>query len=502
MQKNVLDYLYETVQVKPDKVAFASDTESFTFQNVKDTSDAIASFLAGRDIYKKPVIVFMRRAPHEIVTFLGVIAAGNFYVAIDEEMPASRIDLILDNTQSPLIICDADLLETARGFNFSGDIVTYDDVVKTEVDLPALASIYEKQLDTDPIYIVFTSGSTGVPKGVVGSHRAVIDYADQLSATLGFSEDTVFGSQAPLYFDACFKDVFPTLKFGATAYIIPKPLFMTPLNLVEYLNEKKINTLCWVVSALTMISAFGTFKKVLPEYVHTIAFVGEVFPIKQFNRWKEALPNTSFTNLYGPTEGTGVCCFYRVEREFELDEAIPIGKPFANTEVLLLKDRKELAGPGEAGEICIRGTSLTLGYYNNPEKTAESFIVNPLNKAYPEIIYCTGDIGKYNEDGDLTFVSRSDFQIKHMGHRIELGEIEVNVNRVEEIKFSGCIYDKEKGKIVLFYVGDISEGDLTAELRLKLPRYMLPNKIIKLDEMPLTPNGKTDRVTLAKMYEG
>ena len=276
---------------------------------------------------------------------------------------------------------------------------------------------------------------------------------------------------------------------------------MLPIKLVEFLNEHKVNTICWVVSALTMISAFGTFKKVKPEYLHTIAFGSEVFPIKQFHIWREALPKAKFANLYGPTEGTGMCCYYKVERDFALDEVIPIGRPFKNTEIILLKDRKERAKAGEEGEICIRGTSITLGYYNNPEKTAESYIQNPLNTAYPELLYCTGDLGKYNEEGQLVFVSRKDFQIKHMGHRIELGEIEANVNMLEKIKFTGCIYDSEKGKIVLYYVGDLSEKKLTTELKQKLPRYMLPNLIIKLEQMPLTANGKIDRVSLKKMYQ-
>ena len=153
------------------------------------------------------------------------------------------------------------------------------------------------------------------------------------------------------------------------------------------------------------------------------------------------------------------------------------------------------------GEICIRGTSITLGYYNNFEKTNEVFVQNPLNTAYPELIYRTGDLGRYNEYGELVFVSRKDYQIKHMGHRIELGEIEVNVNMLEEIKLSGCIYDETRGKIVLFYVGSLSEKDLAVVLKDKLPRYMLPNRMISLEEMPLTANGKIDRVTLKKMYQ-
>jgi amino acid adenylation domain-containing protein len=371
-------------------------------------------------------------------------------------------------------------------------------VSQSEIDDEALDAIRDRQLDTDPIYIVFTSGSTGIPKGVVACHRSVIDYIENLSDVLGFNEDTRFANQTPLYFDACLKELYPTLKFGATTYIVPKSLFMFPIKLVEFLNEYKINTVCWVVSALTMISSLKTFDKVVPQYLHTIAFGSEVFPIKQFHLWKETLPDARFVNLYGPTECTGMCCYYNVNRDFALDEVMPVGRPFHNTEILLLNEKNERAKTGEVGEICVRGTSLTLGYYHNFEKTNEAFVQNPLNDRYPELIYRTGDLGKYNEFGELVFVSRKDYQIKHMGHRIELGEIEVNVNMLDGISTSCCVYNKEKGKIVLFYVGELEVKDLVTILKDKLPRYMIPNRVERLEVMPLTANGKLDRVALAK----
>ena len=501
MQNHVLDYLNDIVLRKPEKIAFANETEGMTFKEVYDQSRSVGTYLYKKGIYRKPVVVFMNKHPKEVTAFFGVITGGNYYVPIDEEMPASRIQLILENVQSPLIICDQETYEVATTFDFAGDIVLYDEISATPVCDEALAEIHAKTIDTDCIYIVFTSGSTGVPKGVAACHRSVIDYIEQLSETLEFNEDTVFGNQTPLYFDACLKELYPTLKFGATTYFIPRSLFMMPVKLVEFLNEHQINTICWVVSALTMISAFGTFKMVTPKYLNNIAFGSEVFPIKQFNLWKSVLPEAKFTNLYGPTEGTGMCCFYKVNREFELDEAIPIGRPFKNTEIILLNEKNERAAEGEVGEICIRGTSLTLGYYNNFEKTNEVFVQNPLNTAYPELIYRTGDLGKLNERGELVFVSRKDYQIKHMGHRIELGEIEANVNMLDGVNLSGCIYDNVKGKIVLYYVGDLTDKEVTTILKDKLPRYMIPNRIIRLEEMPLTANGKIDRVTLKKKYQ-
>ena len=501
MHRNILDDLNRTAREKPEKLAFSDGVTGLTFGELHRQSRAIGTFLHQRGIYRKPVVIFMEKSPQEVAAFFGVVAGGCFYVPIDAEMPGGRIQLILDNVRSPLVICDEHTLETARSFQLEGaEAVLYADIADTEPDAGALDAIYDRAIDTDPIYIVFTSGSTGVPKGVAACHRSVLDYVEQLSETLGFDEDTVFGSQTPLYFDACLKEVYSTIKHGATTYLIPRNLFSIPVALVEYLNEHGINTLCWVVSALTMISAFGTFEVVKPKYLRTIAFGSEVFPIKQLRLWREALPEASFTNLYGPTEGTGMCCYYHVDREFREGEAIPIGRPFPNREILLLTEDGKPAGPGQEGEICIRGTALTLGYYNDPERTAQSFVQNPLQTAYPELIYKTGDMGRYNEAGELVFVSRKDYQIKHMGHRVELGEVEANVSMLPGVRMSACIYDEKRGKIVLYYVGDPAERELTEALKTKLPRYMLPNRLIRLDRLPQTPNGKLDRVALKKMY--
>lgn len=498
MQNHVLDYLDNIITKCPDKVAFANDKEELTFRDVYDKTHSIGSYLHKQGIYKEPVIVFMNKHPKTVTAFFGVIEGGCFYVPIDEQMPAARINLILENVKPRLMICDDKTIKKAETFDTTAKAVLYEDIADTEVNEKALVEIRERAIDTDPIYIVFTSGSTGVPKGVAACHRSVLDYIEQLSEVLKFDENTVFGNQTPLYFDACLKELYPTLKFGATTYLIPKGHFMMPIKLVEFLNEKKINTVCWVVSALTMISSLQTFDTVIPKYLKTIAFGSEVFPVKQFNLWKTTLPEADFVNLYGPTEGTGMCCYYRADRLFEEGESIPIGRPFKNTEIMLLDENNKLA---DTGELCIRGTSVTLGYYNNPQKTAEAFVQNPLNSAYPELIYRTGDIATRNEAGELVFVSRKDYQIKHMGHRIELGEIEANVNALQNIQTCACVYSKLDEKIVLYYVGDKDKATLIKELREKLPRYMIPNELEKLQTMLFTPNGKIDRKALLVKYE-
>lgn len=286
---NVLEYLENTVKRVPDKTAYANENMEMTFGEVYHDSRAIGSYLANNNYYKEPVVVFMKKHPHAITAFYGCVYGGCYYVPIDDEMPEFRIRLIFENLHPRVMICDDTTINAVEKFDYNGEILLYDHVRKNEISDELLFGIRDRQLDTDPIYIVFTSGSTGVPKGVVACHRSVIDYIENLSEVLRFNENTRFANQTPLYFDACLKELYPTLKFGATTYIVPKSLFMFPIKLVEFLNEYKINTVCWVVSALTMISAFKTFNKIKPEYLHTIAF-GKLVLIKaptEYPYWYE-----------------------------------------------------------------------------------------------------------------------------------------------------------------------------------------------------------------------
>ena len=290
----------------------------------------------------------------------------------------------------------------------------------------------------------------------------------------------------------------PTLKLGATTYFAPKMLFSFPIKLIEFLDEHKINTICWVVSALVQISSLGALEKYVPKYLTTVCFGSELFPRKQYDLWRNALPEARFFNLYGPTEATGMSCYWAADRELAEEEPIPIGRPFDNTDIILLDDKDKSA---DEGEICIRGTCVTMGYYNDPEKTQAVFVQNPLNKAYGERIYRTGDLGRYNERGELVFLCRKDSQIKHMGHRIELGEIESAALKNDLVKQACCVYDNNDKRIVVFFVGECDEKSLLKHLSELLPRYMLPAEIQKLDAMPFTPNGKIDRKGLRERAE-
>ena len=495
MQKNILTYLEETAARLPDKLAFSTGKEGMTFSELQRESAAIGSRLIGEGASDEAILIFMDKHPRTLAAFFGAIYSGCFYVCLDEKMPEARMRAIIENLSPRFLISDKKNIKKAEALGIERTYL-YDDICSCAVDREALLSVRERQCDTDPIYVVFTSGSTGIPKGVVACHRSVVDYTEALCKALPFSEDTVFGNQTPLYFDAPLKEIMPTLKLGATTYFIPKVNFSFPVRLIEYLNEYKINTICWVVSALTQISSLGALDTALPRYLHTVCFGSEVFPRRQYDKWREALPDARFFNLYGPTEATGMSCYWEAARTLSADEPIPVGRPFDNTDIILLTDEDRRAEGGETGEICIRGTCLTMGYYNNPEKTAEAFCQNPLRKAFPELIYRTGDIGRYNEYGELCFVCRKDNQIKHMGHRIELGEIEAASQKCVGVRRSACVYDGEGRRIALFYVGEVSETDLASALVEYLPRYMLPSILVKLEELPLTDNGKTDRRTL------
>jgi len=499
MQTNILEYLEATAPRLPDKVAYSDGSDDMTFSALYSSARSVGSALAASGYRREPIAILMKKHPTEIAAFYGCVYAGCFYVPLDIDMPVSRIELILKSVGARAMIVDAKGSAIAQKLGFEGAILSYAALSAHPVNEVALAEIRQGQIDTDPIYVVFTSGSTGVPKGVVACHRSVIDYVEALCPALGFSEQTVFANQTPLFFDAPLKELMPVIKYGATAYLVPKKYFAFPMSLCDFLNEHKVNTVCWVVSALTMISSMGLLETNPPKYLTTVAFGSEVFPTRQYQLWREALPHAEFFNLYGPTEATGMSCVWHATRELEEGEPIPVGRPFRNTGLMLVKEDGTEAGKGETGEIYLRGTCVTMGYYNNPERTAEAFVQNPLQSAYPEVVYRTGDLGYVNAHGELVFVCRRDAQIKHMGHRIELGEIEAAAHRCTSVSRACCLYDAEASKIKLFYVGEIDAEALSAHLRTHLPKYMLPSVCQRLDRMPLTPNGKLDRRALREL---
>lgn len=497
--KNILEFLENTAPKFGGKTAFADETESLSFTELLSLSKAGGSLLAGRGIYRQPVAVFMDKAPRTIAAFFAVMYAGCCYVPLERSMPRHRLRMILQRLEPQAIICDEASAGLASELGWGDKLISCAELFAAEVNEEALAGIRAKCIDTDPAYIVFTSGSTGVPKGVTACHRSVIDYANALCPVIGAAEDSRFAMQVPLYVDACMKEVLSVIKCGSTAFLMQQSLFMSPLRVLDFLNRHDINTVCWVASALTLVSGLGAFEEGRPEYLRTVCFGSEVFPVKQLHLWQRACPGARFINLYGPTEATGMSFYFVVDRDFAEGEPIPVGRPFDNTDFLLLREDDTEAPAGETGEICIRGTAVSLGYFDDPERTAAVFTQNPLNSHYPETIYRTGDLGRLNERGELVFISRKDSQIKNMGHRIELGEIESCACLCEGVESACCLFIKEKSKLYLYYMGAADEKSVQRRLRAELPRYMVPSGLYRMEILPLLPNGKIDRNSLMNM---
>ncbi len=497
MKANVTYWLDETAARFPDKTAYADENKEITFSELRAQARAIASELTQRGLFKKPVAIFLEKGVDVLVSFMGAAYSCNFYSPIDVDMPGSRVNKILEVLEPAVVITTGTLREVFSAYDYKGEFLLLEEVLVSDVQDDALEAARGKGIDTDLLYVLFTSGSTGVPKGVTINHRAVIDYIDWVTETFDITEKDSFGNQAPFYFDNSILDIYSTLKTGATTYIIPKTLFAQPVLLLEYLKEKKINTIFWVPSALIVVAKLKAFKNVdLSDTLRRVLFCGEVMPNKQLNVWRRFLPDVQYANLYGPTEITDACTYYIVDREFSDEEPLPIGFPMLNTDILVLNEKNEPVTGEEAGELCVRGTSLSMGYYKNPEKTKEAFVQNPLNQAVPELIYRTGDVVKYNERGEIIYLSRKDFQIKHMGHRIELGEIETAVSSLPEISLNCCLYDEKRQKIVLFIEEELEKAYINEKISHLVPEYMLPNKVVRVEKMPINANGKIDRVKL------
>lgn len=515
---NILELLERSAERFPDRPAFGDPEKDITFRELVRKARAAGELLAADVPSESPVAFYLEKSVDAVTAMFGAVYAGGFYSFIDVRQPAARAQKVLDVLEPAVLITDEENAEKAEELSFGGRRILLKDLLEQAGRTlsgqkeplpplsPVLARIRSTMTDTAPLYVNFTSGSTGTPKGVAVCHRSVIEFIAHFAPLFQVTEEDIFGNQAPFDFDVSVKDIYSGLYTGAKVQIIPREYFSNPTQLMDYLCEKKTTILIWAVSAMCFVSIMNALDYRIPETVRAVGFSGEVMPIKQLNVWKKYLPDAMYVNLYGPTEITCNCTYYVLDpgKEYGLEEVIPAGTAFENEKVFLLDEENQEVDPSDLsgeGEICVGGTCVALGYYRDPERTAAAFVQNPLNDRYPERIYRTGDIGRYDADGNLVYVSRKDFQIKHLGHRIELGEVEADTMARDGVSRACCIYDAKKKRLILFYTGERDKKDLEKELKEILPPFMVPNKTIRLEEMPLNKNGKIDRHALEAIYQ-
>ena len=501
MKINLIEYFEETYKEKANKIAVIQGDKEVTFQELAVCAKSIAQQLIelSKD-FNKPVAVYLPKSIDTVVADLGITYSGNIYMNLDVKTPVERTFNILKTIEPLAIITTSTLFSKLESDFPSGiDILVIDKLEHTKYEDKVLQSRLSNLIDTDPYCIINTSGSTGTPKGVVLNHKSFIDFTEWATETLKFGKDEIIGSLSPSVFDIYSHELCMLMSLGSTMVLLPDNLSAFPYKILEILKERKVTYLFWVPTIMVNIANMDLLSKIELPDLKIVWFAGEVFPTKQFNYWNSKLNNTMFVNLYGPIEITLDCTYYIVNRKFNDDEPLPIGIPCRNTSILILNEKNQLCKVDEEGELCVRGTSLAMGYYNNPEKTAAAFTQNPLNTKYPETIYRTGDVALWGKDGNIYFKGRRDTLIKHLGYRIELAEIEHIIVNTLKLVTNGCVvYNKNDKEIILFYENttEITAAEFRKSIGSSLPKYMIPVKYIYLEKMPMNTNGKIDRLYL------
>ena len=505
MKINLIELFEQTANSYPQKIAVIDKDREITFSVLRRMAMQLAMKIGDLAVgQNNPIAVFLDKSIESVYSDLGIIYAGDFYMNLDIKTPAERIRNILQLVEPAVIISTSRQIKPiAEIIPASIQVILLDETDWTiPADEQAVLRMSEGIIDTDPSCIINTSGSTGTPKGVVLNHKSFFDFIEWAIDTFHFGDDLVMGSLSPIVFDIYSFELCMLMAKASTLVVLPAHLAAFPAKILEVLEQHKVNFLFWVPTIMVNIANMDLLSTFKLENLRTVWFAGEVFPTKQFNYWHHQLPQVTFANLYGPIEITLDCTYYIINKEIPDEQPLPIGYPCRNTDILILDDEDRLVtDPEVEGELCVRGTSLAMGYYNNPEKTAAAFVQNPLNKAYPEVIYRTGDIVCYDAEGLIMFKGRKDNIVKHLGYRTDLGEIEhVIINTLKLVK-NGCIvYNQAEKQITLFYESEqeIPASEFRMQIGKVLPKYMIPTAFYHLEQLQRNANGKIDRLFYKK----
>ena len=503
MTRLAADYLVRIKDRFPDRVAVVEGDRRITFRELWDRSVHLGVWIRESfGVESTPVVVAIPLGIDAVVALLGVQLSGNIYVPLDVESPQARRDRALATLGQHLLLERTDSAYRVAGRDYTFSEPASDEererLERTVVDT------LSRRRGSEPLYIMFTSGTTGVPKGVTISNASLIDYIEWAVDTYDVTEMEIIGNQAPLHFDNSCLDLYLMLATGCCLHVLQPGHFLFVPTLMDYLREHEINFIFFVPSVLANVATLDLLSEYELPRLKKILFAGEAMPLGTLRYLHQKLPHATLSNLYGPTEATVDCIYWTFGDEIERIQEVPIGVPCTNARIVFLDDEgRVVQEPDEVAEICVGGPGVALGYWNSPAETRGAFVQNPASPGERDIIYKTGDLGYTSaRDGLIYIVGRKDDQIKHMGHRIELGEIESAVMRLPQVTQCNAQYDRDRRLIVTFY--STTDGkertDLAQRLADELPRYMMPHVFIPCASIPVTSSGKVDRKALWSQY--
>lgn len=513
--------LSESARKYPDRKAVSYQDRSITYWELEETSNKLAGTLLDIGVRKGDRVgIYMPKMISSLVAIFGILKAGGTYVPIAPDAPAKRLEYLIRHCAIKHIIsvgskvgrlasafptgCPIEkivLAETGPSANtLPVEYVRWETVLNSGHIRPPALNI----IDRDLAYILYTSGSTGDPKGVMISHLNSLTFVNWAQEFFSLRKEDKVASYAPLHFDLSVFDIFAAIKAGACVTIVPDSLASFPFRLAEFIEKSGITVWNSVPSALVLLVTHGKMERFRFPLLRLVLFAGEVFPVKYLRRIKTLLPNADFYNQYGQTEANS-STYYQVRRLPDDNGQIPIGKAAENFEVFALdEETRMISGPGQIGELYVRGSTVAQGYWNDIDKTRAAFVDNPLGNASREKVYRTGDLVTLDEEGDFVFLSRKDNMVKSRGYRIELGEIEAVISRHPEVKEvvavpvpDELIGNRIKIFVVPFQPESLTRSDLEKYCAQSLPGYMMPEIVEFRQKLPMTSTGKVDRRLLA-----